>query len=314
MRTGRTGGSIAIQLDGVSKNFGEYHAVSDLSLEVKSGEIVGFLGLNGAGKTTTIKMLLSLLKPSAGRIYMLGSKVDSGNYKLWSKVGYLEEASAYPELTVAENLDIARRMQLIADRGSIDRVIKKLDLTAHKHKKAKHLSLGNKQRLGLAKAMLHNPEILILDEPINGLDPASVVEIREMLLDLSGNFGVTLFISSHLLEELSKLVDRIAIMHKGILIQDMNMNQLEHSLEKSLVLDGPDKAAMVHILSEHGFRDTVIADGRLIVKGGRAIEQPDKIAELLVQANQPPTQLSVVTEQLEGYFLRTIRTAGRRQS
>lgn len=311
MRKGKTSGSNAILMEGVSKSFGEYLAVNELSLEVNSGEIFGFLGLNGAGKTTTIKLLLSLLKPSSGSIYMLGSQVDSGNYKLWEKVGYLEEATFYPELTVTENLDIARRMHMISDRKSIDRVIQKLDLDAHKNKKAKNLSLGNKQRLGLAKALLHNPEILILDEPINGLDPASVVEIREMLLDLSRNFGVTIFISSHLLEELAKLVDRIGIMHKGRLVQDMKMDQLEQSLQKKLVLDGRNRSAMMRILTEQGYSFMETTDGRLELKAEHAIAQPDKLARLLVQLNEPPTHLSIATEDLEAYFLRTIRTAGR---
>lgn len=311
MRKGKTSSSNAILMEGVSKRFGEYLAVNELSLEVNSGEIFGFLGLNGAGKTTTIKLLLSLLKPSSGSIYMLGSQVDSGNYKLWEKVGYLEEATFYPDLTVTENLDIARRMHMISDRKSIDRVIQKLDLDAHKNKKAKNLSLGNKQRLGLAKALLHNPEILILDEPINGLDPASVVEIREMLLDLSRNFGVTIFISSHLLEELAKLVDRIGIMHKGRLVQDMKMDQLEQSLQKKLVLDGRNRSAMMRILTEQGYSFMETIDGRLELTAEHAIAQPDKLARLLVQSNEPPTHLSIATEDLEAYFLRTIRTAGR---
>lgn len=179
----------------------------------------------------------------------------------------MEEASYYPELTVVENLDIARRMQRISDQGAVDRAIRKLDLDAHRNKKAKNLSLGNRQRLGLAKAMIHNPEILILDEPINGLDPASVVEIREMLLDLSRNSGVTIFISSHLLEELSKLIDCVAIME--------------------------------------------MADDRLELMEDRALDNPEILAELLVRASEPPTHLNVVTENLESYFLRTIREAGR---
>jgi len=307
-------GAVAIQMDNVSKSFGDFHAVRNLSLEVHSGEIVGFLGLNGAGKTTTIKMLLSLLKPSSGSIYLLGSKVDSGNYKLWSKVGYLEEASYYPDLTVVENLEIARRMHQISDRGAVDRVIRKLDLDIHRKKKAKNLSLGNRQRLGLAKAMIHNPELLILDEPVNGLDPASVVEIRELLLDLSRNEGVTIFLSSHLLEELSKLVDRVAIMHKGQLVQNLNMDQLERSLEKKLVVGGRDMDAMRHVLSQHGYALADTAEGRLALTEDRALANPEQLATLLVQANQPPTHLSVVTENLESYFLRTIRTAGGQQS
>ncbi|RJE86345.1 ABC transporter ATP-binding protein [Paenibacillus sp. 1011MAR3C5] len=300
--------SAAIQIAGVSKSFGEFHAVNNLSLEVKSGEIFGFLGLNGAGKTTTIKMLLSLLKPSSGNIYMLGSKIELGNHKLWNKVGYMEEATYYPGLTVMENLDISRRMQRIPDRRSIDQVIHKLGLEAYKNKKAKNLSLGNKQRLGLAKAMIHNPEVLILDEPINGLDPAGIVEIRGLLLNLSQNFGVTIFISSHLLEELAKLVDQIGIIHKGQLVQEMDMDRLHHSLKKSLILNGRNKSAIKSILSEHRYEYEETADGCLTLTEDRAVGQPDKLAELLVCANQPPTRLQVVAEDLEAYFLRTIQT------
>jgi len=310
MSKSRSGGTSAIQLDHVSKSFGDFHAVRDLSLEVPRGEIMGFLGLNGAGKTTTIKMLLSLLKPTSGSIYMLGSKVDSGNYKLWSQVGYLEEASYYPDLTVVENLEIARRMHQISDRGAVDRVIQKLDLDIHRKKKAKNLSLGNRQRLGLAKAMIHKPEVLILDEPVNGLDPASVVEIRELLQDLSRNDGVTIFLSSHLLEELSKLVDSVAIMHKGRLVQNMKMDQLERSLEKKLVVGGRDMDTIRHILTEHGYTIEAAANDRLELTEERALGNPERLADLLVRANQPPTHLSVVTENLESYFLRTIRTAG----
>jgi ABC-2 type transport system ATP-binding protein len=256
-------------------------------------------------------MMLSLLKPSSGSIYMLGNKVDSGTHKLWEQVGYLEDATYYPGLTVKENLDIARRMQMISDRQSIDRVIQKLGLEAHKNKKAKNLSLGNKQRLGLAKAMIHNPKILILDEPINGLDPAGVVEIREMLFDLSKNLGVTVFISSHQLEELSKLVDRIGIIHEGRLIQEIKMAYLEQSLQKHLVLDGRHKKAMESILAENGYSFDKSTDGRLLISEGPATEKPEKLAELLVHYGQPPTQLNIVTEDLEGYFLRMIQSKRR---
>lgn len=301
----------AIQLDSLTKNFGDYRAVSDLSLEVNSGEIFGFLGLNGAGKSTTIKMMLSLLTPSSGSVYMLGNKVNSGSHKLWEQVGYLEDATYYPGLTVIENLDIARRMQMISDRQSITRVIQKLGLESHKNKKAKNLSLGNKQRLGLAKAMIHNPKILILDEPINGLDPAGVVEIRKMLLDLSKNFGVTIFISSHQLEELSKLVDRIGIVHEGSLIQEIKMAHLEQSLQKHMILDGRNKNAMKHILTEHGYNFEENTDGRLLLFDGYVTEKPERLAELLVHFGHPPTQLNIVTEDLEGYFLRIIQSQRR---
>ncbi len=133
--------SPAIQMDGLSKNFGDYQAVKNVSLEVGHGEIFGFLGLNGAGKSTTIKMMLSLLTPSSGSVSMLGTKVNSGAHKLWEQVGYLEDVTYYPELTVEENLDITRRMQMISDRQVIDNVIDKLGLKDYRTRKAKHLSL-----------------------------------------------------------------------------------------------------------------------------------------------------------------------------
>lgn len=304
------GGNAAIQLDSLTKTFGKYHAVSNVSLEVNKGEIFGFVGLNGAGKSTTIHMMLSLLKPTSGSVYMLGSKVDFGSYKLWEKVGFLEEASYYPGLTVEENLDIARRMQMLPGRRCVSQIIQKLGLESHKDKKAENLSLGNRQRLGLAKAMIHNPKILILDEPINGLDPAGVVDIRDILLDLSKNFGVTVFLSSHILEELAKLADRIGIIHEGKLIQEIQTAHLEQSLRKHLVLSGRDKTAMKRILSEYGYRFEENSDGRLILLEGRATEKPEKLNELLVRSGQPPTQLNIVTEDLEGYFLRTIQGTG----
>ncbi|WP_258296984.1 ABC transporter ATP-binding protein [Paenibacillus peoriae] len=302
----KNGGTPAIQIEGVHKKFGDYIALNNLSLEVSRGEIFGFLGLNGAGKTTTIKMLLAMLKPTSGKLYMLGEKVDAGNYKLWDKVGYLEEATFYPDLTVVENLDIARRMQGVPDKDSVNRVIYKLGLEPHKQKKAKNLSLGNKQRLGLAKAMIHNPEILILDEPINGLDPAGVAEIRNMLYSLAKNFGVTVFISSHLLEELSKVSTRIGIIHNGHLVKEVAMDKLEQSLQKNLVVNGLDKHALKKVLEEHGYEFKETIDGYIKLTDDHAADSPERLAELLVKSNQPPTLLRVITEDLEGYFLRTI--------
>ena len=297
-----------IKLNSLTKTFGDYTAVNNVSLEVSKGEIFGFVGLNGAGKSTAIHMMLSLLKPTSGSVYLLGKKVDFGSYELWEKVGFLEDSSYYPGLTVEENLDTARRMQKLSDKECITRIIEKLGLAAHKNKKAKHLSLGNRQRLGLAKAMIHNPEILILDEPINGLDPAGVAEIRDTLLDLSKNHGVTVFLSSHLLEELAKLADRIGIIHEGNLMQEMKMAQLEKSLKKQLIIGGRNIDAMKCVLSEHGYHFEENSDGLLNLSDDNAIGQPEKLNELLVRSGQPPTQLNIVAEDLERYFLRTVQS------
>ena len=298
--------SMAIQIENVSKKYGKYTVLDNLSLHVGYGEIYGFLGLNGAGKTTTIKMLLAMIKPNTGSLYMMGEKAEAGNYKLWGKVGYLEEVTFYPGLTVIENLEIARRMQGVSDKTSIQRVVDKLKLSPHINKKAKHLSLGNKQRLGLAKALIHDPKMLILDEPINGLDPAGIVEIRELIRDLSVNFGITVFMSSHILEELSKLATRIGIIHEGKLIEEIKADKLEQDLEKYLLLDGKDKEAIKNILADNGYKFEIDPQDHIKLADDRSVQNPELLSELLVKSGQPPTMVNVITEDLESYFLRKI--------
>ena len=193
-----------IATEKITKRYKDVVAVSDLSLNVRKGEIYGFLGLNGAGKTTTIRMLLGMINPASGKAFINGKKVYAGNHELWKEIGYLVEVPySYPNLTVRENLEIIRRLRLLPDNSAVDRIIDQLKLNAYANRKAKNLSLGNAQRLGLAKALIHNPQILILDEPSNGLDPAGIFEIREFLQDLAKNHGVTIFISSHILGEIS---------------------------------------------------------------------------------------------------------------
>jgi len=297
---------MAIEIENVYKNYGKHRVLDNLSLHVGYGEIYGFLGLNGAGKSTTIKMLLAMIRPNAGNLYIMGEKVDAGNYKLWGNVGYLEEVTFYPDLTVVENLEIARRMQGIADKDSIPKVIDKLKLNPYINKKAKHLSLGNKQRLGLAKALMHSPKILILDEPVNGLDPAGIVEIRELIRDLSSNFGITVFMSSHLLEELSKLATRIGIIHEGRLIEEVKADELEQKLEKRLMLDGRDRESIKHILTDNGYTFVVDTQGYIRLTDEFSTQNPERLSELLVKSSQPPTMVNVITEDLEDYFLRKI--------
>jgi len=148
-----------IRTNNLSKNYGPVKAVQQISLNVNKGEIYGFLGLNGAGKTTTIRMLLGMINPTTGEPYLKGERVHAGSHELWNSVGYLVEIPySYPELTVRENLEITRRLRFIKDASTVDSVIEKLKLTPYPDRKAKNLSLGNAQRLGLAKAMIHNPD------------------------------------------------------------------------------------------------------------------------------------------------------------
>src|SRR5512134_361192 len=175
--------SNAIETNQLTKRFGDVLAVDSIDLRVGTGEIYGFLGLNGAGKTTTIRALWGMIRPSAGNVRLLDQTVGPRGRGPWAQVGHLVESpSAYPELTVLENLEIARRLHGLRDSAATARVIERLGIASYAGRKAGTLSTGNLQRLGLARALLHEPELLILDEPANGLDPAGVVEIRELLV------------------------------------------------------------------------------------------------------------------------------------
>ena len=208
--------SLSIETEDLGKRYGKVTAVKHLSLRVAEGEIYAFLGLNGAGKTTTIRMLLGMIKPTWGSAQVLGTRVRLGSREPWAAVGYLVETPhSYQELTVLENLEVARRLHPGTAPEAVGRMIERMGLSAYADRRAGTLSQGNAQRLGLAKALLHAPMLLLLDEPANGLDPAGIVEIRELLLELTREQGVTVFLASHILAEVSRLAQRIGIIHQG---------------------------------------------------------------------------------------------------
>ena len=300
-----------IRTENLSKHFSEVKAVRNISINVCKGEIYGFLGLNGAGKTTTIRMLLGMIRPTTGISYLKGEKVDPGNLNIWKSVGYLVEIPySYPQLTVRENLEIIRRLRFLKDKGSVDNIIEKLQLEPYQNRKAKNLSLGNNQRLGLAKALIHNPDILILDEPANGLDPAGIVDVREMLRDLAINEGVTIFISSHILGEISRIATHIGIIHEGRLIQEMERDMLHQLRNRSLLIDVKDKTGAISALKEEGVNANINDDGLIEITALNALLHPENINSNLVGAGFTPSMLKVEEEDLESYFLRIIGKKG----
>lgn len=296
--------SFAIETNGLSKFYSQVRAVDSVNLRVNPGEIYGFIGLNGAGKTTTIRALLGMIGPSAGSVQVLGQAVGPNGRGPWGRVGHLVEApAAYPELTVRENLEIARRLHFIPDKSATVRVIELLGLAAYADRKAGVLSTGNLQRLGLARALLHEPELLILDEPANGLDPAGVVEIRELLASLAHAKGVTVFMSSHILTEVDRLATRIGIIHKGRLIEEFDAAKLEELRSHRLEIKTRNLEAAQSALAKAGFA-VKINESMIVVTDARAIDATEEVATLLVNAGTPPSRLAVVQEDLENYFLR----------
>jgi ABC-2 type transport system ATP-binding protein len=291
----------------LTKRYGDRTAVDRLSLAVGPGEIYCFLGLNGAGKTTTIRMLLGMIRPTAGSARLFGMRAHSGAGDLWSRVGYLVEVPrAYPELTVRENLEVVRRLRRVTDMSAVDRTMERFRLTPEADRRAVALSLGNLQRLGLAKAMLHGPELLILDEPANGLDPAGVVEVRELLRDLAHARGVTIFMSSHILSEVARVATRIGVIHQGRLIEELGAGDLAQRRRPRLVVDARDRLAARSALAAAGFAVAVDGEGRFVMVEERATARPEAVAQLLADAATPPTHLCVEQEDFETYFLRLV--------
>ncbi len=307
--------TLAVATHGLSKRYpGGVLAVDGLDLRVARGEIYAFLGLNGAGKSTTIRMLLGMVSPTAGSAELLGTRVEPGATALWRRVGSLvETATAYPDLTVRENLEIARRLTGVPDRGVVDRVVEQLALGAYRDRRAGALSLGNLQRLALARALLHEPELLILDEPANGLDPAGVIEIRELLRTLAAERGATVFMSSHILAEVDQLATRVGIVHRGRLVEELDSGALQRHRDPRLVVAARDLDAAAAALTAAGFAPVrpVLDEGTTVleVRDPRAVAAPDEVARLLVASGAPPTHLAVTRESLERHFIRVTAAA-----
>ena len=290
----------------LTKHYRSVDAVNQVSLRVGAGEIYAFLGLNGAGKTTTIRMLLGMIRPTTGNAHILGKLVDADTTSLWSEVGYLVETpSVYPELTVRENLDISRRLHRLRDSDCVTHIIERLALTQYADHQVRTLSLGNAQRLGLAKALIHQPRVLILDEPANALDPAGVVEVRELLRELAQQ-GVTIFMSSHLLSEAARIATRFGIIHQGRLVVEMDAPALEQQRQRWLVIDARDREAARVVLVAAGYTISHATDGILILTDEAAIIHPEMIVQRLAQEGIALTRVSVEEEDLETQFLRIV--------
>ncbi|QDQ00936.1 ABC transporter ATP-binding protein [Lysinibacillus fusiformis] len=290
-----------VQTENLSKCFGKEQAVAGLDLKIRKGEIYGFLGPNGAGKTTTIRMLLGLMKPTSGTIKIFQKDVTKERIEILSKIGSLvENPSYYPHLTAYENLEALRKI-LGVPKLRIDEVLAIVRLTEAANKKVKGFSLGMKQRLGIAASILHNPELLILDEPTNGLDPSGIIEIRNLIKRLPSEYGMTVVISSHLLSEIDQMATTVGIVSKGKMI-------FQDSIEAMRMHAQPKVLFKVN-KSEQAWRSLVANGIKAECKEGQIVldecsdEKVAQIVHILVQEGFSVYRLEEEKQSLEDIFL-----------
>lgn len=289
----------------LTKEFKNFSAVKNLNLNVKKGDIYGFLGQNGAGKTTTIRMVMGLVKPTSGEIELFSKKTSNKNRRLLERVGsMIEYPGFYPNLTAGENLEIHRRMMEIQDRKSIDTALKLVDIMEVKNKKVKEFSLGMKQRLGIARALLHHPEFLILDEPTNGLDPIGIKEIRELIIDLCKKHGITFLISSHILSEIQQMANKIGIIHKGELLEEISYNELQKRNRHYINIRVQDDKKASFVMEEKlGIKDYVIWEKNNLRVYERLTETAD-INKVLISNDLCVNEICLKVDSLEDYFVK----------
>ena len=289
-----------IETNKLSKKFGNFMAVDNINLKVPKGEIYGFLGPNGAGKSTTIRMLLGLVRPTNGYATIFGRSMNEKRLEILKNVGSIVEyPSYYGHLTAYENLDLARRI-LEVDKKEIDRVLEIVKLTDVKNKAVKKFSLGMKQRLGIAQALLGNPELLILDEPTNGLDPSGIHEIRDLISSLPKTQGMTVFVSSHILNEIELIANRVGIMKKGKLIFQGTIDELKGKSRTEIRMDVRPAEAALKQLTTKGY--TVYQKNGLLHIQDKSIN-PAHINRELVLNGYDVYQISSQHDTIEDIFL-----------
>ena len=296
---------VAIRTEGLTKSFGSVRAVDGLALTVHRAEIYAFLGRNGAGKTTTIRMMLALMRPTDGWVEILGQRMAPNAVRAFERIGSMVETPGfYDNLTVWENLELQRDLLGLRRTGWIDEVVEMCDLGDYMGRRAGTLSLGNKQRLGLGRALLHKPEVLILDEPTNGLDPAGIVDIRAILQHLAADRGITVFLSSHNLGEVQQIATRIGIIHEGRLLEEIGYEELRRRNRRYLEFCVTDTKKAAWTLEERcGMRDFAIREeGAVRLFDG--FERADEFNRALVEAGVGVTSMRMSEENLEDHFMR----------
>lgn len=294
-----------IRTNDLTKIIGGKTLISNVNMHVKKGEIYGFLGPNGAGKTTVMKLLTNLWKPTGGSIELFGENLAKDSYDVLKRVGSIIEFPVfYEHLTGYENLKLHCEYMGFYKGGSIEDALEMLDLTAAAQKPVKNYSLGMKQRLGLARAYLAKPELLILDEPTNGLDPAGMKQIRELMELLCKEYGITVLVSTHILSEIESIADTVGMIQHGELLKETSMEEIREISRAYIELSAPDVRKAAFVLTEKlGLSNFKIFDDekiRIYDKGASTQE----ITKTLALEEVEITGIGKVSESLEDYFLK----------
>ena len=291
-----------IETKGLCKSYGGTMRVKDLHMSVPEGSVYGFLGPNGAGKSTTLKMILGLVHPTGGEIDVFGKHMnEKKRMDILKDIGSLiESPSYYGHLTGEENLKILQVLRNVPE-SSIRDALDIVRLTSQKDKKVAHYSLGMKQRLGLAAALLAHPRLLILDEPTNGLDPAGIQEMRELICELPRQFGMTVVVSSHLLSEIDQMATHVGVIADGALVYQNTIDRLHEKSEHHLAIRTLNNAMAQALLTHHGVANEV-RDGEIILPP----LEDEKVAQcvtLLTDSNIGVTRIEERRKNLEDIFL-----------
>ena len=294
-----------LQTNHLTKTIGGKDLVSDVNLHIKKGEIYGFLGPNGAGKTTVMKMITNLWKPTAGSIEIFGQTLTPRSYEVLKRMGsIIEFPTFYDHMTGYENLRLHSEYMGYYNHGSIENALDMLNLTEASDKQVKHYSLGMKERLGIARAILCKPELLILDEPTNGLDPAGMKQIRDLLKTLCAEYGITIMISSHILSEVESIVDTVGVINHGMMMKEISMKEIEQMSLAYIELSVLNTKRASFVLSDKlGLTNfKIVEDGKIRIYDDRVSTQ--ELSRVLMQNSVEIVALGRKAETLEDYFLK----------
>ena len=289
----------------LTKQYGTQVVVNKLNMNVKKGEIYALLGRNGAGKTTTLRMIMGLLKPTSGEVRIFGKKLNTNNSKVFQRIGALIEApSFYENLTAQENLELIASLRGIHNENAINSALILVGLECENKKKVGKFSLGMKQRLGIALALMHEPELIILDEPTNGLDPIGIQQIRVLIRDLCNQKNTTFLISSHILSEVEQLADRIGIIEKGNLLEETYMDDIGKYNRHYVKMAVSNAMQTIPILeSKLGIFDFEIEDDNTL-KIYEIERDMAEVNRVLNNASIGVSEISMNKGNLEEYFIR----------